>query len=120
MSIRNTKGNFVSYMAYQRGGQPSWNDDENDEEGAHITLCLNQDVARFNSPIKKIAFTLMLIKGPDTAGWTRDMGDFLDGLMPVDNIQYLTYGHSFWRNSGSNSRTHKKKTAHECRWRNYG
>jgi hypothetical protein len=30
-------------------------------------LCLNQDVAGFNSPIKKIAFTLMLIKGTDTA-----------------------------------------------------
>jgi hypothetical protein len=43
-------------------------------------LCLNQDVAGFDSPIKKIAFTLTLIKGEDTVGWTRDMGDFLDGL----------------------------------------
>jgi hypothetical protein len=52
-------------------------------------LHLNQDVAGFNSPIKKITFTLTLIKGEDTAGWTRDMGDFLDGLMPADNIPEL-------------------------------
>jgi len=37
-------------------------------------LCLNHDVARFNSPMKKVAFTLILIKGEDTAGWTRDLG----------------------------------------------
>jgi hypothetical protein len=43
-------------------------------------LHLNQDVAGFNSPIKKIMFTLTLIKGEDTTGWTRDMGNFLDGL----------------------------------------
>jgi hypothetical protein len=52
-------------------------------------LQLNQDVAGFDSPIKKIAFTLMLIKGPDMAGWTRDMGNFLDRLRPVDNIPDL-------------------------------
>jgi hypothetical protein len=33
-------------------------------------LRLNQDVAGFDSPMKKIAFMLMLIKGTDTAGWT--------------------------------------------------
>jgi hypothetical protein len=49
-------------------------------------LCLNQDVAGFDLPIKKIAFMLTLIKGPDTMGWTHDMGDFLDGLRPMDNI----------------------------------
>jgi hypothetical protein len=32
-------------------------------------LHLNQDMAGFDSPIKKIAFMLMLIKGPNTAGW---------------------------------------------------
>jgi hypothetical protein len=42
MSIHNTKETFVSYMAYQRRGQPSWNDDGNDEEGAHVTNWLNQ------------------------------------------------------------------------------
>jgi hypothetical protein len=52
-------------------------------------LQLNQDVAGFDLPIKKIAFTLTLIKGPDTAGWTCDMGDFLDGLGSADNIPDL-------------------------------
>jgi hypothetical protein len=52
-------------------------------------LHLNQDVAGFDLPIKKIAFTLTLIKGEDTAGWTRDMGNFLDGLGPADNIPDL-------------------------------
>jgi hypothetical protein len=33
-------------------------------------LHLNQDMAGFDLPIKKIAFMLMLIKGPDIAGWT--------------------------------------------------
>jgi hypothetical protein len=52
-------------------------------------LRLNQDVAGFDSPMKKIAFMLMLIKGADTAGWTRDMGMFLDGLDLGDNILEL-------------------------------
>jgi hypothetical protein len=52
-------------------------------------LWLNQDVAGFNSPMKKIAFTLTLIKGADTAGWTQDMGTFLDGLDLADNILEL-------------------------------
>jgi hypothetical protein len=46
-------------------------------------------VARFDSPVKKIALMLTLIKGADTAGWTRDMGTMLDGLTPVDNIPEL-------------------------------
>jgi len=37
-------------------------------------LRLNQDVAGYNSPIKKVALTLTLMKGPQVAGWTRDMG----------------------------------------------
>jgi hypothetical protein len=46
-------------------------------------------MAGFNLLIKKIAFMLTLIKGPDTAGWTHDMGDFLDTLGPADNIPDL-------------------------------
>ena len=34
---------------------------------------VNEDVAGFNSPIKKVAFTLTLIKGDEVAGWVRDM-----------------------------------------------
>jgi hypothetical protein len=52
-------------------------------------LCLNQNVAGFNLPIKKIVFTLTLIKGTDTARGTRDMGNFLDRLTLVDNIPDL-------------------------------
>ena len=50
-------------------------------------LRLNHDVAGYNSPIKKVALTLTLMKGPQVAGWTRDMGTWLDTLDPVlDNI----------------------------------
>ena len=50
-------------------------------------LRLNQDVASYNSPIKKVALTLTLMKGPQVAGWTCDMGTWLDTLDPVlDNI----------------------------------
>jgi hypothetical protein len=50
-------------------------------------LRLNQDVARYNSPIKKVAFTLTLIKGSEVAGWTHDIGVWIDMLDPVaDNL----------------------------------
>jgi hypothetical protein len=50
-------------------------------------LRLNQDVAGYNSPIKKVAFTLTLIKGPEVAGWTRDIGAWIDTMDPVaDNL----------------------------------
>ena len=41
---------------------------------------VNQDVAGFNSPIKKVAFTLTLIKGDEVAGWVKDMGTWINGL----------------------------------------
>jgi hypothetical protein len=46
-------------------------------------------MAGFNSPQKKIVFMLMLIKGPNTTGWMRDMGNLLDGLDLGDNILEL-------------------------------
>ena len=50
-------------------------------------LCLNADIAGFNSPMKKVAFTVTLMKGPEVAGWTRDIGTMLDGLNPnQDNV----------------------------------
>jgi len=37
--------------------------------------------------MKRMAFTLTLIKGPEVVGWTRNMGEVLDALDPlVDNI----------------------------------
>ena len=41
---------------------------------------VNKNVAGFNSPIKKVAFTLTLIKGDKVAGWVRDRGIWIDGL----------------------------------------
>ena len=53
-------------------------------------LFLNADVAGYNSPFKKVAFTLTLIKGESTAQWVRDMGNWLDRLIiPRDNIPDL-------------------------------
>ena len=53
-------------------------------------LHLNADVAGYDSPFKKVAFTLTLIKGESAAQWVRDMGDWLNGLvMPRDNIPDL-------------------------------
>jgi len=50
-------------------------------------LRLNQDVAGYNSLIKKVALTLTLMKGPQVAGWTRNIGNWLDTLDPIaDNI----------------------------------
>ena len=48
---------------------------------------VNEDIAGFNSPIKKVAFTLTLIKGDEVAGWVRDMGIWIDELDQVhDNF----------------------------------
>ena len=50
-------------------------------------LRLNQDVAGYNLPIKKVAFTLTLMHRPQIAGWKCNVGNFLDTLDPVhDNI----------------------------------
>jgi hypothetical protein len=50
-------------------------------------LCLNKDIAGFDLPYKKVAFTLTLIKGKEAAQWVRDIGNWLNGLnMPQDNI----------------------------------
>ena len=45
---------------------------------------VNQDVAGFNSPIKKVTFTLTLIKGDEVAGWVKDMGTWIDRLDHVN------------------------------------
>ena len=51
---------------------------------------LNQDVPGFNSSIKKAALTLTLIKGPEVAGWVRNMGHWIDQLNPtIDNIPFV-------------------------------
>ena len=48
-------------------------------------FCVNEDIAGFNLPIKKVAFTLTLIKEDKIAGWVRDMGIWIDGLNRVQD-----------------------------------
>ena len=51
---------------------------------------LNADVPGYNSPYKKVAFTLTLVKGEETAQWVWNMGNWLDMLDPIaDNIEDL-------------------------------
>src|SRR5260370_32326364 len=51
---------------------------------------LNLDVLGFNSPIKKVALAITLIKGPEVTGWTRALGELLRALDPVhDNVPTL-------------------------------
>ena len=49
-------------------------------EEVKVYFHINEDVAGFNSLIKKVAFTLTLIKGDEVTGWVRDMGIWIDGL----------------------------------------
>ena len=50
-------------------------------------LCLNQDVAGFNSPMKKVHFMLTHMKGPKVANWVKTMGETIKSMDPmVDNI----------------------------------
>ena len=59
-----------------------------DEVKAYLQL--NTDVTGYNSPFKKVTFTLALIKGKSIAQWVRDMGNWLNGLvLPRDNIPGL-------------------------------
>ena len=48
-------------------------------------LRLNAGVNGFNSPMKKMAFVLTLIKGDDIRSWVKDMGGILDRLNPLIN-----------------------------------
>ena len=53
-------------------------------------FCLNADVPGYNSPYKKVAFTLTLVKGEETAQWVRNMGNWLNTIDPiVDNVEDL-------------------------------
>jgi hypothetical protein len=46
-------------------------------------LRLNQDVPGYNSPIKKVAFMLMLMERPEVAGWVHYWGENIDALDPI-------------------------------------
>ena len=46
---------------------------------------LNTNINGLHSPMKKMAFVLMLIKGDDVWSWVEDMGGILDRLNPLIN-----------------------------------
>ena len=51
---------------------------------------LNADVPGYNLPYKKVAFTLTLVKGEETAQWVQNMGNWLNMLNSVaDNVKDL-------------------------------
>ena len=51
---------------------------------------LNADIAGYNSPYKKVVFTLTLVKGEEMAQWVWSMGNWLDTIDPIaDNIEDL-------------------------------
>ena len=53
-------------------------------------FCLNANIPGYNLPYKKVAFTLTLVKGEETAQWVWNMGNWLDMLDPIaDNVEDL-------------------------------
>jgi len=50
-------------------------------------LLLNNDVAGFNSPKKKVALTLTFMQGPKVAEWTRGVRAWLLQLTPAQNTE---------------------------------
>ena len=63
-------------------------DDFIDEVKAYLHL--NTDIVGYDSPFKKVAFTLTLIKEESAAQWVKDMGNWLNALViPRDNIPGL-------------------------------
>jgi len=50
-------------------------------------LLLNDDVAGFNSPKKKVALTLTFMQGPEVAKWTKGVRAWLLQLTPAQNTE---------------------------------
>jgi len=50
-------------------------------------LLLNNDVAGFNSPKKKVALTLTFMQGPEVAEWTKGVRAWLLQLTPAQNTE---------------------------------
>ncbi len=52
-------------------------------------LLLNDDVAGFNSPKKKVALTLTFMQGPEVAEWTKGVRAWLLQFTPAQNTEDL-------------------------------
>ncbi len=50
-------------------------------------LLLNDDVAGFNSPKKKVALTLTFMQGPEVAEWTKGVRAWLLQFTPAQNTK---------------------------------
>src|SRR5258708_10368912 len=83
---------------------------------------LNLDVPGFNSPIKKVALAITLIKGPDVTGWTRVLGELLRALDPMhDNIPTLWehFEREFrkkFQDSSKQQRARASLDTHQMKW----
>jgi hypothetical protein len=64
-----------------------WTHAEDFIEEVKNFLHLNRDIPGYNSPIRKVAFMLSLLKGPEVASWAKAIGEWIDHLDPVfENI----------------------------------
>jgi hypothetical protein len=72
----------------------------------------NQGVAGFDSFICKVSIALTLIKGPAVVGWTCSMGDWIDGLNPLQDdykivwTQFQQEFHNQFTNSQQQQHAH--------------
>src|SRR5712672_611191 len=76
-------------------------------------LLLNEDVPGFDSPKKKIQFVLTHMKGPDVAGWVKDMQTLLTTIDPANNVPILwdQFLVEFERNFQDTAKADKARTA---------
>src|SRR5713226_9498254 len=83
---------------------------------------LNLDVLGFNSPIKKVALAITLIKGPEATGWTRALGELLCALDPVHNNMPALWEHFEWefqqkfQDSSKQQRARASLNNHHIKW----
>jgi hypothetical protein len=84
-------------------------------------LRLNRDVPGFDSPIKKVSYTLSYIQGPKVAAWANTMGVWVDRLQPHENIpavwdQFLeTFAQQF-QDSGVEQQACNNLAKHAMKW----
>jgi Zinc knuckle/Retrotransposon gag protein len=79
-------------------------------------LRVNRDVAGYDSPIRKAAFTLTLMTGPLVSGWVRDIGDILDDPylqdIPAVWTHFLALFNKQFQDSAEKDRARAKLARH--------
>jgi hypothetical protein len=92
-------------------------DDFIDEVKAYFRL--NRAVPAYQSHLRRIAFVLTLIKGPNVAGWVRDQGDWLDNQVHDDLQTWQQFVDQFaahFQDSQKEQRARTKLEQHRMRW----